>query len=322
VPENLAREMPKDGGVYLQVESEIAAIYMVYGASATGARVMTSSSSPGISLKQEGISYLAAAELPCVIVNIMRGGPGLGGIQPSQSDYFQATKGGGHGGYRTIVLAPASVQETVDLVGLSFELGEKYRIPVLLLGDGVLGQMMEPVEFPAENRTVSYYKPWIVGGRKGRKRNVVHTLYLDPEKLEEHNQHLLKKYGEIKLSETRAEAYQTQDAELVVAAYGITARVAKAAADLARADGLKVGVFRPITLWPFPEKELQKSTEKARAILTVEMSMGQLVEDIRLGVNGRIPVEFYGRLGGIVPAEREVYAQIKKLGQKMGVAAQ
>jgi len=323
LPEYLSRELPKVGGVYLQAESEIGAIYMVYGAAATGARVMTSSSSPGISLKQEGISYIAAAELPCVIVNIMRGGPGLGSIQPSQSDYFQATRGGGHGGYRTIVLAPASVQEAVDLVALSFDLSEKHRIPVMLLGDGVLGQMMEAVEFKENNRAVGYFKPWIVGSKKEyKKKNCINTLYLESEKLEDHNMALQRKYEAIKVTETRAEVHQVKDADLVIAAYGITARVAKAAAELARADGLKVGVFRPITLWPFPEKELNKATKGARGVLTVEMSMGQMVEDVRLSINGRIPVEFYGRLGSTVPSEREIYSQIKRLAEELGVKAQ
>lgn len=313
LPEYLSRRLPEVGGVYLQAESETAAIYMVYGAACTGARVMTSSSGPGISLKQEGISFIAAAELPCVIVNIMRGGPGLGGIQPAQSDYFQATRGGGHGDYRTIVLAPASVQEMVDLVGKGFDLADQYRIPVMILGDGVLGQMMESLSFNEDNKQVGYYKPWITTGKKGRKKNTIVTLYLDPEKLEQHNYHLEKKYQEIRARETRAESYLTEDADIVIVAYGITARVAKAAADMARAEGIKAGVLRPITLWPYPDKELNQATRKARKVLTVEMSMGQMVEDVKLAINGRIPVGFYGRPGGVIPTSRAIYEEVLKL---------
>ena len=318
LPEYLSRRLPQVGGVYLQAESEVAAINMVYGAASTGARVMTSSSSPGISLKQEGISYLAGSELPCVIVNIMRGGPGLGGIQPSQSDYFQATKGGGHGDYRLLVLAPASVQEVVDLVKEGFDLAEKYRLPVMILGDGILGQMMEPVDLGDATAPEDMGKPWAVTGKAGRTKKIINSLYLDPEKLEKHNLHLQRKYLEIKAKETRAESYLTDDGEIVVAAYGMTARVAKAAVDMAREEGIRAGVFRPITLWPYPEKELNQATAQARAVLTVEMSLGQMVEDVRLSLNGRLPVEFYGRVGGMVPTARAVYEEIKRLAKIYG----
>lgn len=313
LPEFLAARLPEVGGVFLQSESEIAAINMVYGAASTGARAMTSSSSPGISLKQEGISYLAGAELPCVIVNIMRGGPGLGGIHPSQSDYFQATKGGGHGDYRLIVLAPGTVQEAVDLVKRAFDLADNYHIPVMILGDGTLGQMMEAVDLDKQVVKPVPAKSWAVGVRNGRPRNIINSLYIDPEKLELHNLKLQKKYVQIKAAEAMCEAYQTEDAEIIVAAYGTTARVAKAAVDMARAQGIKAGVFRPITLWPFPEEELNRETVNAKAVLTVEMSAGQMVEDVRLALNGKLPVSFYGRLGGMVPEARAVYEEIVRL---------
>ncbi|MCR4441549.1 MAG: 3-methyl-2-oxobutanoate dehydrogenase subunit VorB [Peptococcaceae bacterium] len=318
LPEFLSRRLPQVGGVFLQAESEVAAINMVYGAASTGARVMTSSSSPGISLKQEGISYLAASELPCVIVNIMRAGPGLGGIQPSQSDYFQATRGGGHGDYRTIVLAPASVQEIVDLVIEGFELADRYRLPVMILGDGNLGQMMEPVQMDRTAKGRLPAKPWALTGKKGRPRNIINSLNLDPEKLEMHNRKLERRYQEIKERETKAESYLTDDAEIVVAAYGIVARVSKAAVDRARAEGIKAGLFRPITLWPFPEKELNEATARARNVLTVEMSLGQMVEDVKLALNGRLPAAFYGRVGGVVPTVSGVFEEIQKINQNSG----
>ncbi|MDD2432570.1 MAG: 3-methyl-2-oxobutanoate dehydrogenase subunit VorB [Clostridia bacterium] len=314
LPEYLSWRLPEVGGVFLQAESEVAAINMVYGAAATGVRVMTSSSSPGISLKQEGISYLAGAELPCLIVNIMRGGPGLGGIQPSQSDYFQATKGGGHGDYRLIVLAPASVQEIADLVKKGFDLADHYRMPALLLGDGMLGQMMEPVDFGEETSGDRFDHAWATTGKQGREHtNIVNSLYLKPEELEAHNRKLEKKYLEIMKQETMAEQYLTEDAEVVIAAYGMTARIAKAAVDMARREGIKAGVFRPITLWPFPQRELNEATKKAQVILTVEMSLGQMVEDVQLALKGRLPVEFYGRVGGMVPTAEEVLNEVKKI---------
>jgi len=316
LPEFLSRRLPQVGGVFLQAESEVAAINMVYGAASTGARVMTSSSSPGISLKQEGISYLAASELPCVIVNIMRAGPGLGGIQPSQSDYFQATRGGGHGDYRTIVLAPASVQEIADLVIEGFELADHYRMPVMILGDGTLGQMMEPVRIDGTAKVKIQAKPWALTGKKGRARNIINSLNLDPEKLEMHNRKLEKRYQEIKERETRAERYLTDDAEIVVAAYGIVARVCKAAVDRARAEGIKAGLFRPITLWPFPDMELNEAAGRAGNVLAVEMSLGQMVEDVKLALNGRVPVSFYGRVGGVVPTVANVVEEIKKVSEK------
>lgn len=315
VPEYLAKRLPEVGGVFLQAESEIAAINMVYGASSAGARVMTSSSSPGISLKQEGISYIAAAELPCVIVNIMRGGPGLGGIQAAQSDYFQATKGGGNGDYRLIVYAPASIQELVDITMNAFDVADKYRNPVMILGDGVLGQMMEPVEFKEVGSNNFPMKPWACTGRKNyRKQNVINTLYLDAEILENHNFALLNKYETISKSEKAAESYMTSDAEIVLVAYGTTARIAKAAIQLAREKGIKAGLVRPVTLWPFPDNHMRDAvTAKTKAILTVEMSMGQLIEDVRLAVNGKVPVHFYGRVGGIVPTVKAVYHEICRI---------
>ncbi|NLJ33665.1 MAG: 3-methyl-2-oxobutanoate dehydrogenase subunit VorB [Firmicutes bacterium] len=312
LPQLLARRMPEEGRVFLQAESEVAAINIVYGAAGAGARVMTSSSSPGISLKQEGISYIAGAELPCVIVNIVRGGPGLGGIQPAQSDYFQATKGGGHGDYRLIVLAPASVQEMVDLTALAFDLADKYRNPVMVLGDGTLGQMMEPVEF-GDIKAEIPSKPWATTGRKGRARNVINSLYLDPNKLEEHNWHLQAKYRRIEGAEVRYDSFNLADAQLVVVAYGISARIARTAIEMARADGIAAGLLRPITLFPFPTGAIAQAAEKAAAFLSLELSAGQMVEDVRLAVNGRRPVHFYGRTGGIIPTPQEVYEEIKKL---------
>lgn len=315
LPEYLARRLPEVGGVFLQAESEVAAINMVYGAAGAGARVMTSSSGPGISLKQEGISYIAAAELPCVIVNIMRGGPGLGGIQPSQSDYFQATRGGGHGDYRLIVLAPASVQEMADLTGLAFELADRYRNPVLLLGDGVLGQMMEPVSFNPSTAGETV-KPWATTGCRGRERNIVNTLYLNPEELEAVNHRLQEKYRLIAARECRVETYCTQDAEIVVVAFGIAARIAKAAVDNARAEGVRAGLVRPVTLWPFPYRALAGVLKRAKAALVVEMNAGQMLEDVRLAAEGCVPVSFYGRTGGMLPGSRAVLEQIRLLGGK------
>ncbi|HMM20530.1 MAG TPA: 3-methyl-2-oxobutanoate dehydrogenase subunit VorB [Selenomonadales bacterium] len=310
--EYMAKRLPQVDGVFVQAESEVAAINMVYGAAGAGARVMTSSSSPGISLKQEGISYIAGAELPCVIVNIVRGGPGLGGIQPAQSDYFQATKGGGHGDYRLIVFVPNSVQEMVDTTMLAFDLADKYRTPVMLLGDGALGQMMEPVEFKnAESKAPE--KPWAASGLKGRtKTNVINSLFLQPDKLEKHNIHLQEKYRTIEQNETRWEEMNTEDAELVLVAYGITSRIAQSAMEKARAAGMKVGLLRPITVWPFPYAPLAKLAKTASAFLSVELSAGQMVEDVRLGVNGAKPVHFFGRVGGMIPSVQEVYDQIVK----------
>ncbi|MGI6227182.1 MAG: 3-methyl-2-oxobutanoate dehydrogenase subunit VorB [Peptococcales bacterium] len=310
LPQYLSKRMPEIGGVFLQAESEVAAINMVYGASGAGARVMTSSSSPGISLKAEGISYIVGAELPCVIVNVMRGGPGLGGIQPSQGDYFQATKGGGHGDYKLLVLAPASVQETVDLTILAFNLADKYRNPVMILSDGIIGQMMEPVEFKQTDDNELPVKDWATTGKKGRKKNIINSLFLQPEKLEQHVNRLADKFREMKAKEQRAEIYLTEDAEILLAAYGTSARVCKKAIDMAREEGIKVGLFRPISLWPFPVVLLQKQLSGIKGILTVEMSLGQMVEDVRLAVNGKVPVDFYGRTGGMVPTPRAIFEKI------------
>lgn len=316
IPEYLSRRLPEVGGVFLQAESEVAAINMVYGAAGAGARVLTSSSSPGISLKMEGISYIAGARLPCVIVNMMRGGPGLGGIQPSQSDYFQATKGGGHGDYRLIVLAPASVQEAADLTFLSFDLADKYRCPVLILGDGTLGQMMEPVQFVQEFSAVQTAKPWATTGCKGRERNVINTLILDPYQLERHNQMLHEKYRQIEALETRVEEYQMTKANIVVVAFGLAARIAKSAIQAAREEGVKVGLIRPITLWPFPSESIQRSLKWAKCVLTVEMNMGQMIEDVKLAVGNRVPVAFYGRTGGVLPSAKELTEKILEIGRR------
>ncbi|MHB1652219.1 MAG: 3-methyl-2-oxobutanoate dehydrogenase subunit VorB [Desulfitobacteriaceae bacterium] len=314
LPHYLAKRLPEVGGVFLQAESEVAAINMVYGASGAGARVMTSSSSPGISLKMEGISYIAGAELPCVIVNMQRGGPGLGSIQPGQADYFQAVKGGGHGDYRLLVLAPASIQEMVDLMGKAFELADKYRNPVMILGDGILGQMMEPVEFPKmENPDALPEKPWATTGAKGRVPNLINSLYLEAQELEVHNLKLQAKYQRMTKEETMSESYHTDDAEIVLVGYGSSARVAKAAVDMARAQGIKAGLFRPITLFPFPKEEIQQACRQAKSVLTVEMSLGQLVEDVRYNLEFKVPVYFYGRVGGMVPTTRAVLDEIRRL---------
>lgn len=310
--EYMARRMPEEGRVFLQAESEVAAINMVYGAAGAGARVMTSSSSPGISLKQEGISYLAGAELPAVIVNMVRGGPGLGSIQPAQSDYFQATKGGGHGDYRLIVFGPSTIQELVDLTGLAFELADKYRNPVMILGDGALGQMMEPVEFPDKDEVKLPPKPWATTGMKGRPQNVINSLHLDPEDLDRHNHHLQEKYREIAAREVRYEI-EHEDADYFLVAYGTTARVARNAMNKAREEGHRVGLIRPITLWPFPDVAFEKVIGRAKGFLTVEMSAGQMVGDVRLAVNGRVPVRFYGRMGGVIPSQREIYEALLKM---------
>jgi len=311
----MAARLPEVGGVFLQSESELAAINMVFGAAATGVRAMTSSSSPGISLKQEGISYFAGAELPAVIVNIMRGGPGLGNIAPAQSDYFQATRGGGHGDYRTIVLAPSTVQEMMDLTRLAFDLADRYRNPVIVLGDGLLGQMMEPVEIKpkTENRKLKTEKPWALTGAKGRPRNLIRSLYLGEGVLEKHNQHLQKKYKKISREEVRYEGYSLEDAEIVLVAYGTSARISRAALIKARKKGLKVGMLRPITLWPFPADIIARVASRAKAFLAVEMSAGQMVEDVRLAVEGKCPVRFYGRTGGEVPNAGEILREIRKI---------
>lgn len=309
----MSKVLPKIGGTFLQAESEIAAINMVLGASSCGVRAMTSSSSPGISLKSEGVSYIAGSDLPCVILNVMRGGPGLGGIQPSQSDYWQATKALGHGDFQLLVFAPATVQEIVDLMGAAFDLAEKYRMPALILADGMLGQMMEPVEFP-EKKTELPVRPWATTGTKGARRpNIINSLYLKPDELERTVVERFKRYETVKANEVRVEEYLTEDAEYVVVAYGATARVVRSAVESARAEGIKVGLIRPITLWPFPEKAIADAAKRVKRMLTVEMSMGQMVEDVRLAANGACSVSFFGRTGGVVPTPAEVLREIKKL---------
>lgn len=310
----MAKRMPKEGRVFLQAESEIAAINMVLGAASAGVRAMTSSSSPGISLKSEGVSYLAACDLPCVIVNVQRGGPGLGGIQPSQSDYWQATKALGHGDFQLLVYAPSSVQEMIDLAIKAFENADKYRMPAMILADGLLGQMMEPVTFPEINSSQPE-KPWAANGHgNSREHNIINSLFLQADELETLNFKRYEKYETVKKECPEAETYLTDDAEIVVAAYGAVARIAKSAVNHAREMGIKAGLVRPVTLWPFPSDIIKKSTEKAKNILVTEMSMGQMVDDIKLAVECRIPVHFYGRTGGVVPSSDEILNEIKKLG--------
>jgi 2-oxoglutarate/2-oxoacid ferredoxin oxidoreductase subunit alpha len=299
----------RTGMVLLQAESEVAAINMVYGAAGTGKRVMTSSSSPGISLKQEGISYLAGSELPCLILNVMRGGPGLGTIQPSQSDYFQATKGGGHGDYRMIVLAPASVQEMSDFVKLGFELAFKYRNPIMMLSDGIIGQMMEKVElFPQQPRFAEFDQSWATTGKTAdRKRNVITSLDLDPAKHEQHNIKLQAKYRKMCENEVRYELIDGEDAEYLLVAYGSCARICQKAIRLARSKGIKAGLLRPITLFPFPTEKISELTTQLKGILTVELSAGQMIEDVRLAVEGRVKVALHNRMGGMVPSPEDVF---------------
>ena len=308
----MAKYMPKTGGVFIQAESELAAINMVYGASAAGARAMTSSSSPGVSLKQEGISYIAGSELPAVIVNIMRGGPGLGNIAPAQSDYFQATRGGGHGDYHCIVLAPGSVQEAYDLTQLSFDLADKYRIPVMILGDGILGQMMEPVQLSTKKIRAGSLKPWELSGCKGRKPNIIKSFFLREGALEEFNLKLQKKYEIIRKKEPLYEGLFLNDAKVILVAYGTMARIAKSAISQLRLAGKKVGWIRPISLWPFPREPFCVKNKKVK-YLVVEMSYGQMLEDVKLTVNGRQQVEFLGRSGGGVPGEEEIIKKIRKI---------
>ena len=309
-----AKRMPKIGGTYLQAESEIAAINMVLGAGGSGARAMTSSSSPGISLKTEGISYICGSDVPCVIMNIERGGPGLGGIQPSQSDYYQATKAPGHGDLHVIVLAPSGVQEMADITYNAFDLAEKYRMPCLILGDGILGQMMEPVVLPEPKEVSAADKPWAACGH-GNKRthNIINSLYLDPAELENKVRARYERYAEIENSEVRYEEYKTEDAEIIITAFGATSRVAKSAINTAREAGIKAGLIRPITLWPFPKKIIAERAETAKAFLSVEMNMGQMVDDVRLAVNGKKPVYFFGRTGGIVPTAEEIVTELEKI---------
>ena len=307
----MAKRMPKIGGTFLQAESEIAAINMVYGVASTGYRVMTSSSSPGISLKGEGISYLAGSDLPAFIVNVQRGGPGLGGIQPSQSDYFQATRGGGHGDYHILVLAPASVQEMADMTAKCFDLADKYRIPAMILADGTMGQMMEPVVLP-EPTHYDKEKPWALTGTKGkREHNIINSLYLQPDELEKTNFERYERYKVIEENETMYESFMMDDAEICIAAFGIAARVSKNAIMAARAEGIKVGMIRPITLWPFPKKPFAEAADKVKSFISVELSMGQMIEDIKLASGCKKPVTLCNRTGGMIPSPEEVLAAIK-----------
>jgi len=313
IPEYMSKRLPEVGGIYLQAESEVAAINMLFGAAGAGVRVMTSSSSPGISLMQEGISYIAGAQLPCVIVNIMRGGPGLGGIQPSQSDYFQATRGGGHGDYRLLVLAPHTVQEAVSLTMEAFHLADKYRNPVMLLGDGYIGQMMEPVMFKKESMPELPKKEWALTGAKGRPSNLIKTLYLDPEILEKHNLEINYKIRDMIRDEVRVETYHLDDAEVVIAAYGTVARIAKTAIKILRERGVKVGMIRPITVFPFPYRIFEEMATRVEKFLVVEMNLGQMIEDVKLGLRGRGALHFYGRTGGMVPSYDEIISEVDKL---------
>ena len=309
-----AKRMPKIGGTYLQAESEIAAINMVLGAGGSGVRAMTSSSSPGISLKTEGISYICGSDVPCVIMNIERGGPGLGGIQPSQSDYFQATKAPGHGDLHVIVLAPSGVQEMADITYNAFDLAEKYRMPCLILGDGILGQMMEPVQLPEPKEISAEDKPWAACGHGNkREHNIINSLYLDPAELEQKVRDRFERYAEIEKNEVRFEEYKTEDADIIITAFGATSRVAKSAINTAREMGIKAGLIRPITLWPFPKEIISKRADSVKAFLSVEMNMGQMVDDVKLAVNGKKPVYFFGRTGGIVPTAEEIIEELEKI---------
>jgi 2-oxoisovalerate ferredoxin oxidoreductase alpha subunit len=309
IAEAAALYIPQVGGTFLQAESEVAAINMVYGAAASGARVMTASSGPGLSLMQEGMSYIAGAELPCVIVDVVRGGPGLGNIAPEQSDYFAMVKGGGHGNYHNIVLAPASVQEMADLTVLAFELADKYRNPAVILADGFIGQMMEPLDLEYR-AVVAPEKPWAVKGTQQTRKNLVTSIFLEPDDLEAHQRHLEAKYKQAQ-QEARWELYDTDDADILLVGYGITSRILRSAVQAARAEGQRLGLFRPITLWPFPSEALRKTASGVHQVLVVELSNGQMVEDVRLALNGRVPVEFYGRTGGNVPSVEEIHGEAR-----------
>ncbi|MCL2121728.1 MAG: 3-methyl-2-oxobutanoate dehydrogenase subunit VorB [Clostridiales bacterium] len=314
VAAHMAKRLPQIGGTFLQAESEIAAINMVLGAAAAGVRAMTSSSSPGVSLKSEGISYLAGCDLPCLIVNVQRGGPGLGGIQPAQSDYFHATRSTGHGDFHILVFAPATVQEMADLVAGAFSLADKYRMPAMVLADGMLGQMMEPVVLPEGDSNPPPPKPWAVNGHKNiRSHNIINSLYLEPNDLERTVVERYARYEEVKRTEQQAEEYLCSDAEIFLVSYGATSRIVKSAVVKARAEGIKAGLIRPITLFPFPDAYIDKYVGQAKVFLSVEMSMGQMIDDIRLAVNGRKPVAFFGRTGGVLPTPDEVLGKIREI---------
>ena len=319
IPEYMSARMPEVGGCFLQAESEVAAINMVYGAASTGERVITSSSSPGVSLKQEGISYCAGAQLPCVILNVMRGGPGLGSIQASQGDYNQAVKGGGNGDYHLITYAPSSIQEAINIFSFAFDKAEKYRVPVLFLADGIMAQMMEPVEMPemVDFKVDPEKKPWAATGWKPgddpAKRAVINSLYINTEDLTVHNNHLQATYREIEKNEVLYEAYLCEDADYVITAFGTVARIAKSAINELRAQGIKVGLFRPITVWPFPYKELADAAKNAKALLDVEANEGQMLQDVKLAINGAKPVEYFGHCGSLMPTTDEIVAKILEM---------
>lgn len=310
--EYMARRLPEVGGSFLQAESEVAAVNMIYGASSVGKRVMTSTSSPGFSLMQEGVSYIACAQLPAVFVNVVRGGPGLGDIQPSQGDYFQATKGGGHGDYRLIVLSPSTVQEAVDLTILAFDIADRYRNPVLIFADGLLGQMMEPVSFDEKEATYDN-SSWALTGAKGRAPRQVTSFNIDPYGLEKMNIELQKKYRQVEANEVRYEEFMTEDVELLIVAHGTVGRITKSVVKMAREEGIKAGLFRPITLYPFPYDALSGYGEKTKLVLTVEMSSGQMLEDVKLSLCDKTRIEFYGRMAGVVPTPEEIFAHLKSL---------
>ena len=317
VPEYMSTHMPQNGRVFVQAESELAAINMVYGAGGSGKRAMTTSSSPGISLMQEGISYLIGSEIPAVIVNCMRGGPGLGTIQPGQSDYYQATRGGGNGDYRTVVLAPSNIQEAVDFVQEAFDIADQYRNPCMVVFDGLIGQMMEPIEWhEVAKRDLPSKDSWATCGRHGRDHhNTLNSLYIDPEACDKHNEHLAEKFAEMEKNELRWEEIQCDDAEIILTSYGTPARIALTALDTLRAEGIKAGLFRPITLWPFPEKQLRElvSQDRVKAVLDVEMSTtGQMIDDVRLAVGDRKPIFYTGRAGGVIPTTEEMIEAAKK----------
>jgi len=314
ISEYMARRLGEEGGVFVQAESEVAAINMVYGAAGAGGRVLISSSSPGISLMQEGISYIAGSELPCVLINMARGGPGLGGIQPSQSDYFQATKGGGHGDYRLVVYGPATIQEACDLMAHAFEVADEYRNPVMILGDGMIGQMMEPVSFPDRPEKPRLpEKPWATTGNAGRKSNLVSSILLDPEQLDAHNWQIQAKYTEIEKTEKKALVLYGDDSEWFFVAYGTVARICQSVVNRLRKEGVKVGLVRPVSLWPFPDYAFDQVVDRAKGFLCVEMSTGQMVEDVKLAVAGRKIVRFYGRTGGAVPHPRDVERRLRDM---------
>lgn len=319
IPEYMSARMPEVGGCFLQAESEVAAINMVYGAASTGARVITSSSSPGVSLKQEGISYCAGAQLPCVILNVMRGGPGLGSIQASQGDYNQAVKGGGNGDYHLLTYAPSSIQEAINIFSFAFDKAEKYRVPVLFLADGIMAQMMEPVEMPemVDFKVDPEKKPWAATGWKPgddpAKRAVINSLYINTEELTIHNNNLQAIYREIEKNEVMYEAYMTEDADYVITAFGTVARIAKSAINELRAQGIKVGLFRPITVWPYPYQELAEAAKNAKALLDVEANEGQMLQDVKLAINGAKPVEYFGHCGSLMPTTDEIVAKILEM---------